>query len=127
MQSKPQLLVWLMCDGVHVDPATGKHTLLGVFSNIRAPRFPTVHPFMVWFLTLTDVAAGEHQLRISLGLDPTQLTPVIERSFVSHSPVDRINIVNELINVPFPAPGEYSLLIEVDDEPLLATQFHVVP
>jgi hypothetical protein len=127
MQSKPQLLVWLMCDGVHLDPATGKHTLLGVFANIRASKFPALHPFMVWFLTLTDVAPGPHQLRILLGLDPTRLTPVIERTFESHSPLDRINIVNEMINLPFPAPGEYSLLIEVDDEPLLVTHFNVVP
>jgi hypothetical protein len=127
MQSKPQLLVWLMCDGVHLDPATGKHTLLGVFANIRAPQFPAVHPFMVWFLSLTDCAPGPHQLRISLGLDPTRLAPVIARPFESHGPLDRINIVNEMINLPFPAPGEYSLLIEVDDEPLLATHFNVVP
>ena len=24
-----------MCDAVHIDPATGKHTILGVFSNIK--------------------------------------------------------------------------------------------
>src|ERR1035438_878520 len=69
VNSKPQLLAWLLCDAVHIDPGSGKHTILGVFSNIMAKRFPVVHPHMVWFLTLTDVAAGPHVMRISIGLD----------------------------------------------------------
>ncbi|QYM80055.1 hypothetical protein K0B96_05395 [Horticoccus luteus] len=126
MHSKPQLLVWLTCDGVHIDRTTGKHTLIGAFSNIRAARYPAVHPFMVWFLTLTDVAAGEHQLRISIGRDPTELQPLIQRSFTSHSPLDHINIINEMVKLSFPVPGEYSILIEVDDEPLLAPRLNLV-
>ena len=50
MHSKPQLLAWLTCDGVHIDPATGKHTVLGVFSNIHSDQFPLIHPLMFWFL-----------------------------------------------------------------------------
>ncbi|MDF3058414.1 MAG: hypothetical protein K0R17_2629 [Rariglobus sp.] len=44
MQSTPQVLAWLTCDGVHVDPGTGKHTILGVFSNIRGRSFPSSIP-----------------------------------------------------------------------------------
>ena len=121
MQSKPQLLAWVTCDGVHLDPASGKHTILGVFSNIKAHRFPVTHPFMVWFLAITDCAPGKHRLRISMGLDPTQLQPLIERPFDSQSPLNRINLINEIRNLSFPQAGEYSLLIEIDEEPLLAT------
>ena len=125
MQSKPQLLVWLTCDGVHIDPATGKHTILGVFSNIKGRTFPVVHPFMVWFITLTDVSPGQHQIRISLGLDPTNLSELIRRPFESQSPLHRINLINEIRNLAFPQPGDYSILIEIDDEPLLATNLTV--
>lgn len=125
MQSKPQLLVWLTCDGVHIDPATGKHTILGVFSNIKGRTFPVVHPFMVWFITLTDVSPGQHQIRISLGLDPTNLAELIRRPFESQSPLHRINLINEIRNLAFPQPGDYSILIEIDDEPLLATNLTV--
>jgi len=121
MQSKPQLLAWLTCDGVHMDPASGKHTILGVFSNIKAHRFPVTHPFMVWFLTISDCAPGKHNLRISIGLDPMQMQPLIERPFESQSPLHRINLINEIRNLSFQKPGEYGLVIEVDDEPLLAT------
>ncbi len=126
MQSKPLLLAWIMCDGVHIDPATGKHTLLGVFSNIQAKRFPVSHPFMIWFMTLTDCAVGCHEVKISLGPDPTNLQPLIQRAFDSPSPLQRINLINEIRNLSFPAAGEYSILIEVDDEPILATSMHVL-
>ena len=125
MQSKPQLLAWLTCDGVHIDPGTGKHTILGIFSNIQARKFPVTHPFMVWFLTITDCAAGKHTLRISMGLNASQPQKLLERPFDSESPVHRINLINEIRNLSFPAAGDYSLLIEIDDEVLLSTSMTV--
>jgi hypothetical protein len=125
VQSKPQLLVWITCDAVHIDPASGKHTILGVFSNIKARSFPVVHPYMVWFLTLTDVQPGQHRIKILMGLDPTNPPTLIERDFESQSPLHRINLINELRNLPFPQPGDYSIVLEVDDEPILATSMTV--
>lgn len=125
MQSTPQVLAWLTCDGVHVDPGSGKHTILGVFSNIRGRQFPVVHPFMVWFLTLSDVPTGQHKIKVSLGLDATRTQPLIEQTFESQSPLQRINLINEIRNLSFPQPGEYSIIIEVDDDPLLATSITV--
>jgi hypothetical protein len=125
VHSKPQLLAWLLCDAVHIDPSSGKHTILGVFSNIMAKRFPVVHPHMVWFMTLTDVSAGSHKMKISMGLNPMDPKPLIERPFESQGPLVRINLINEIRNLVFQQPGEYSILIEIDDEPLLATNLMV--
>jgi hypothetical protein len=125
VQSKPQLLAWLTCDGVHIDPGSGKHTILGIFSNIQARQFPVTHPFMIWFLTITDCAPGQHKVKISMGLGPRQMQPLIERPFESQSPLHRINLINEIRNLSFPTAGEYALLIEIDDEPLLATNITV--
>ena len=125
MHSKPQLLAWLTCDAVHIDPGSGKHTILGVFSNIQARQFPVMHPFMIWFLTISDCASGQHTLKISMGLSPTQMQALLERPFESQSPLHRINLINEIRNLSFPAAGDYSLLIEIDDEPLLATNIAV--
>ncbi len=125
VQSKPSLLAWITCDGVHIDPATGKHTILGVFSNIKARAFPVVHPYMVWFLTLTDVQVGKHQIKMSMGLDPTNPAALLNREFESQSPLHRINLINELRNLRFEQPGDYSIMIEVDDEPILATNLTV--
>ena len=125
MRSKPQLLVWLTCDAVHIDPASGKHTILGVFSNIKARGFPVVHPHMVWFMTLTDVQPGIHRVKILVSLDPTRPVELIQREFESQSPLHRINLINELRNLSFDQPGDYSILIEVDDEPILSTNLTV--
>jgi len=114
-----------MCDGVHMDPASGKHTLLGVFSNIKGQRFPVTHPFMVWFLAISDCSPGSHRIRISLGLDPTRQQPLLERPFECDGPLQRINLINEIRHLTFPVAGEYSILIEIDEEPLLATSLAV--
>jgi hypothetical protein len=125
VQSKPSLLAWITCDGVHIDPASGKHTILGVFSNIKARAFPVVHPYMVWFLTLTDVQPGTHKIKMSMGLDPINPAALLEREFESQSPLHRINLINELRNLRFEKPGDYSIIIEVDDDPILATSLTV--
>ncbi len=80
---------------------------------------------MVWFLTLSDIPTGEHTIKISLGLDATNPQPLIERKFESQSPLQRINLINEIRNLSFALPGEYSIIIEVDDDPLLATSLTV--
>lgn len=80
---------------------------------------------MVWFLTLSDVPTGEHKIRILMGVGPTNMQPLIERPFQSQGPLQRINLINEVRNLTFPGPGEYDLIIEIDDEPLLATNIHV--
>ena len=125
MQSKPQLLAWLTCDGVHIDPGSGKHTILGIFSNIQARQFPVTHPFMIWFLTISDVSTVQHSLKISMALEGTTPQQLLERPFESQSPVHRINLINEIRNLSFPGPGEYELLVEIDDELLLATSLTV--
>lgn len=125
MSAKPQVLCWVMCDAVHIDPATGKHYLLGCFSNIRARQFPTLHRKMVWFLTLTDVGTGMHQLRISMGLNMENTQRLVEREFESQSPLHKINLINEMHNLPFDEPGSYAVMVEVDDEPLLVTNLGV--
>jgi hypothetical protein len=50
---------------------------------------------------------------------------LIERPFEARSPLDRINLINEIRNLTFPQAGDYSLLIEIDDEPILATNLTV--
>ena len=125
MHNKPQVLSFLTCDGVHFDNASGKYFLLGVFSGIRAMQFPVVHPRMYWFLTLTDVSTGTHNLTVSMNLPTEPAKPIIKKSFKSRSPGDRIHIVNELNNLNFEAPGDFGIIIEVDDDLLMATSFQV--
>jgi len=122
---KPQILCWQICDAVHIDPATGKHYLLGCFSNIRAREFPVTHGRMIWFLTLTDVPSGAHELKVLIGPNVTETKEVISRKFESQSPLHKINLINEMRNVLFEREGNYAIVIEVNNEPILVTNLGV--
>lgn len=125
IHSKPLVLTFVTCDGVHVDQASGKYYLLGIFSNIRARQFPVTHPQMYWFLILTDVAIGKHLLKITLGLPTEKPAMEIEREFESQSPLHRIHLINEIKNLRFEKEGNYDLIVEVNDEPIMVTSFGV--
>lgn len=80
---------------------------------------------MFWFLILTDVSVGEHTLKVSLGMPAEQPIIEISRKFESTSPLHRIHLINEIKNLKFDAPGHYGITIEVDEEPILVTNFGV--
>lgn len=80
---------------------------------------------MVWFLTLGDVTAGHHRLRILFGPDVTTATPIVDREFESQSPLHKINLINEIRNIPLEQEGNYAIVIEVDNAPILVTNLGV--
>ncbi len=127
MSTTPQVLAWITCDSVYVDPATGKHTLLGIFSNLRAKEFPVTHPRMIWFLSFSDLTAGSHALKITIGLPMADEEPrtIIEKTFDSPGPQHRINLINDIHNLKFETPGNYSILIEIDEQLVLASTFPI--
>lgn len=124
-QPKPQILCWQICDAVHLDPSTGKHYLLGCFSNIQVRAFPARHPRMIWFLTLADVPEGEHTLRILFGPNVAEVEQLVERTFTSESPLHKINIINEMHHIELPRAGLYAVVIEVNEDPILVTNLGV--
>lgn len=123
--AKPQILCWQICDAVHIDPATAKHYILGCFSNIRVRQFPARHGNMVWFLTLTDVPQGKHHLRILFGPDVSETKPVVDREFESTSPVHKINLINQIQNLPLERAGNFAIVIEVDNNPIMVTNLAI--
>ncbi len=125
MSTKPQILAWITCDAVYVDPATGKHTLLGIFTNLKAKAFPVSHPRMVWFLSFSDLTTGKHQLKISIGLPMEDTRAIIEKEFKSESPAQRINLINDIQGLTFEKPGQYGIVIEIDEHVVLASTFPV--
>ncbi|MGF1451918.1 MAG: hypothetical protein ACFB21_07595 [Opitutales bacterium] len=125
ISNKPQLLSFLTCDNVHVDPGTRKHTLLGLFSGLQAMQFPMKHPNMFVFISLTELGEGEHKQRLSLALPGQE--PLVEReqAFKVNSPLQRVQLINQLQNVEFPHSGDYDFMLEIDDEPVLVLTFPV--
>jgi hypothetical protein len=125
ISTKCRLNSFMTCDAIHVDPATGKHSLLGVFSSLRAKSFPVVHPKMTWFLSLSELHKGKHHLKISMA-DPTgelETKVIIDRHFESPNPNETINLINQIDRLKFLEAKTYSIVIEVDDEIVFVHSF----
>jgi hypothetical protein len=62
--AEPYCLAMVLCDAVHRDPTTGKHTILGTFSTVSANTFPAKVRFCIYF-AITD-GLGPAKLRLRL-------------------------------------------------------------
>jgi hypothetical protein len=123
---KPQMLCWLTCDAVHIDPATGKHYILGVFSHLGSRTFPFRHPRMFFLLTLAGLTAGRHNLKIAMGLPMEEQKTIVARDFDAVGPMQKINLLSEIQGLGFPVPGNYAISIDIDDENLIVTTLPVL-
>jgi len=59
---------------------------------------------------------------MSMGLDPTNPGELLTASSNPRARYTGSTCINELRNLRFEQPGDYSILIEVDDDPILATK-----
>lgn len=126
MSMKPQLLSWIVCDSVHIDPATGKQYLLGVFPSVRSRTFPFRYPRMMFVLTIAGLPEGKHSLRITLGLPMETQHTLVEREFESPGPMQKISLLSDLQGLGFETPGHYAIAIDIDNENLLVTTLPVI-
>jgi len=127
LSTKCRVNSFLVCDQIYTDPATGKISLLGIFSKLRAKDFPVRHPQMVWYVSLSELSVGEHNLKISI-TDPMgeiEARQIIDRDFSCNSPNTRINLINEIKRLKFEEPRNYSIITEVDDEIVFVDTFPV--
>jgi hypothetical protein len=82
---------------------------------------------MIWFLSFSDLTKGKHMLKISIGIPMAEDEPrtIINREFESPGPQHRINLINDIQRLKFENPGNYSILIEIDDQVVLASTFPI--
>ena len=104
----PVVKAFLICDQVIHDAQTGKKTLVGVFHELRAERFPAVHPVLWIYANLTD-ARGNYKFEI-------RFFDVERNNVLGQGNPPQINIPGplqttelsaQLRNVQLPGPGTY--------------------
>ena len=61
----PSLNAMLLCDLTIREHGTGKMSLIGIFENISAARFPVVHRALTVYAKLAD-AEGDYAIRLEL-------------------------------------------------------------
>jgi len=114
----------LTCDGAHVDPIREIHDFWGS-SRTSRPTASGDAPLMVWFLTAYRCGARPAQRCGFRGDEPTQMKALYRAQLRIPKPPAPDQSDQRDPNLSFPLRGDYSLLIEVDDEPLLATNLTV--
>jgi hypothetical protein len=118
----PVVKAFLVCDQVIHDAQTGKKSIIGVFHELRADRFPAVHPMLWIYANLTD-ARGKYTFEIRLvdvernnvlgkGTPPEISIP---------GPLQTTELSAQLRNVTLPGPGTYEFHLLVNDD-LIATK-----
>ena len=104
----PVVKAFLVCDQVIHDAQTGKKTLVGVFHELRAERFPAVHPVLWIYANLTN-ARGNYEFEI-------RFFDVERNNVLGQGNPPQINIPGplqttelsaQLRNVQLPGPGTY--------------------
>jgi hypothetical protein len=119
---RPEVKAFLVCDQILHDAATNKKSLIGVFHDLAATRFPAVHPSLWIYANLTD-ARGRYEFEFRL-VD-------VERNNVLGSgspppldipdPLRTTEFSAQLRNVALPAPGTYEFQL-VANRQLIATK-----
>jgi hypothetical protein len=121
MGNCPLALAMVISDAIWVDPATGKKTILGIFSAILGRQFPLVLPQLAIYVAVTD-ARGKVRLTLRL-IDADELRdPVYEKTFDEVDFQDP-RMVAEMValvhGLKFDEPGEYRLQLWGEDDLVL--------
>lgn len=122
---KPMGVSLMICDQVITEAGTNKKSLIGVFSNIAARKFPCRFPRICVFVSIT----GGHGTAKSEVRCVNELThePLFgaegEISFAN--PNHMVEAVFEFNNVTFPAPGLHCIEVLSDGEMVLQRRFMV--
>lgn len=126
----PYALALIVCDQIYKDFATGKKSLLGMFSALTADSFPAMHPSFGLFIALTD-GHGEVPIKLRLIDVDEEREPVFEiKGHANFSdPRAVIELSFQTPPIQFPAAGEYRLQLfgGVDDDPLMERRLMLLP
>lgn len=120
-QPSPVVKAFLVCDQIIHDIQTGKKSVIGIFHEVRAARFPAVHPTLWIYSNLTN-GHGRYQFEIRLLDSENKLLgsgtpPPLDIP----SPLQTIELAAQLRNVQLPEKGTYVFELRANKE-VLATK-----
>ena len=112
----------------------GKLNVLGVFDQLYANDFPTVHPqlYVVVRLTANPAEFGRKKEFEIILLDPdgTPVSPPLKGKGNVPTPPDArrasIEVILRMVNVPFAKPGSYAISVLVSGEEKASIPLEVV-
>lgn len=117
----------LVCDYVITEQGTKKKSLIGIFENIGANKFPFIHASLSVYIKLTE-ARGQYRFRLELVHLKTD--KVIGQGEIPHNvdipnPLMSHELVFNLRGIHFRDPGEYEFRIYANDRIFGQKTFYV--
>jgi len=116
--SKPVVNAMLICDKIITEVGTNKKSLIGIFENISAYKFPCVHHFLSVYIKLTD-ARGDYRFKLELAdLEDGSIVGKAEipKTVNVSSPLAIHDLVFNLAAMKFNHQGKYEFRIFANDE-----------
>ena len=118
MTATPKTNAMLVCDYVITEQGTHKKSLIGIFENISATRFPCTHAALSVYIKLTD-ANGTYHFRlelVDLQNDSVIGKGEIPREVTIQNPLLVHELVFNLKTLRFLHPGDYEFRIYANDK-----------
>ena len=112
---KPSLNFTILCDDVRQETG-GKISLMGLFENIYATRFPAVHPRLA---IINEWSEGKGEFNIKLRILSTDRQTVVRETSSKiklNDVTSRHRDVSIHLNIDFKTPGTYWIENFLDDE-----------
>lgn len=116
-----ELTMLLVADYANVDQ-DGKVNVMGIFNQINAKTFPTIHPEMRVVFTLLASPAEAGEKRVTLRLIAEDGEPIFDWERTTNVPAQpggKPTVVNQILRVTgivFPRAGEYAFHVLVNGE-----------
>ncbi len=123
----PDVLAMVVCDQIITDRATGKQSLIGMFSRVHAQRFPASHPQLCVFVALTE-GYGETDLEIRIVDANDERPPLVAgKGKVKFSnPRAIANLALQFHGLAFPQAGGYRVQLWAGGELLREARLELV-
>jgi hypothetical protein len=122
----PYCLAMLLCDAVHRDATSGKHTILGTFSRINAASLPQPSQFVVYMALTDGMGKIPLELRLShsnaMGEDAPAASAKTEIELPD--PLSVLEMVTTIQTV-FPKEGVWHCELFCDEDLLMSRRFLV--
>ena len=113
----PKINAMLICDYVITEQGTKKKSLIGVFENINARKFPCMHHALSVYVKLTE-AQGDYQFRlemVDLKTDTMAGKGQLPNAVHIDNPLATHEIVFNLKGLKFQHPGDYEFRMFAND------------